>query len=166
VTLHEGAQLIKHKWKARGRHGTHSPFVYAFVEDLMVPAKSSSTIINSIAPYFGINLISYFGSNRIDINPNAPHVFNKKSNLRFERLLVLDGTSEIFSSLANDCLSQVSPGDVVLVYSLHKTINQSHQWQSLVEHTEVKLSMDLFDLGLLFFRSDFKVKQNFLLKFQ
>lgn len=42
MTLHALIQLLLYKRKAKGRHGTHSPFVYAFIEDGIQKVKASS----------------------------------------------------------------------------------------------------------------------------
>jgi hypothetical protein len=38
-------------------------------------------------------------------------------------------------------------------------------WQQVKDHPAVTLSIDLFFIGLVFFRKDFKVKQHFRVRF-
>jgi hypothetical protein len=38
-------------------------------------------------------------------------------------------------------------------------------WKSIQNHPSVTLSIDLFFIGIVFFNDDFKVKQDFTLRF-
>jgi len=39
MTFHAFAEYLKYRWKAKGRHGTHSPFAYDFVESVLRDKK-------------------------------------------------------------------------------------------------------------------------------
>ena len=53
---------------------------------------------------------------------------------------------------------------VVIIRSIHESKTQTIEWEKIHSQPEVRLSIDLFKIGLLFFRDDFKVKQHFILK--
>ena len=38
-------------------------------------------------------------------------------------------------------------------------------WEIIKQHTAVSLSIDLFFIGIVFLRKDFKVKQHFVIRF-
>lgn len=38
-------EYIKYRWKAKGRHGTHSPFIYQFVDECLKTSINSSDLI-------------------------------------------------------------------------------------------------------------------------
>jgi hypothetical protein len=38
-------------------------------------------------------------------------------------------------------------------------------WKQIQEHPSVKLTIDLFFIGIVFFNPDFKVKQHFKIRF-
>ncbi len=52
MTLHALIQYIRYKWKAKTRHGIHSPFVYAFIDDCLAK-KSTQNLEERINAYFG-----------------------------------------------------------------------------------------------------------------
>jgi len=41
MTIHSIVELLKYKWKAKGRHGIHSPFVYNLVDKGLKGAGSA-----------------------------------------------------------------------------------------------------------------------------
>jgi len=38
-------------------------------------------------------------------------------------------------------------------------------WQEIVQHSSVTLSLDLYKIGIIFFRKEFKVKQHFVIRY-
>jgi hypothetical protein len=60
VNLHRFTQYIKYKWKAKGRHGVHSPFVYKFIEDGLQKIRAVS-LRELLAIYFGEDILIFAG---------------------------------------------------------------------------------------------------------
>lgn len=52
MTLHALIQYIRYKLKAKTRHGIHSPFVYAFIDNCLAK-KSAQNLEERINAYFG-----------------------------------------------------------------------------------------------------------------
>lgn len=61
------------------------------------------------------------------------------------------------------CLPKLSDRSVVLLDDIHWSAGMERAWKHLVAHPAVRLSIDCPYGGLLFFNSDFKVKQHFTL---
>ena len=51
------------------------------------------------------------------------------------------------------------------VPGIHNTPDHSLAWKKLCNDKRVKMSIDLFGVGLLWFKDEFKVKQHFVLKY-
>ena len=56
------------------------------------------------------------------------------------------------------------PG-VLIFDDIHWSEEMESAWRSIKNHPEVLLTIDLFFIGLVFFNSDFKVKQHFVIRF-
>jgi hypothetical protein len=52
---------------------------------------------------------------------------------------------------------------IVLINSIHHSKQHTDAWEELSEMQEVKLSLDLYKLGLMFFREEIREKQHFVL---
>jgi hypothetical protein len=48
---------------------------------------------------------------------------------------------------------------------IHWSAEMEKAWSEIKAHPEVTLSIDLFFMGLVFFRQEFKVKQHFSIRF-
>ena len=174
MTLHETRQYLKYRWIAKGRHGTHSPFVYAFVEDMLLHTYNEDMLMKNILLYLSFKNISEYTF----APPAQPTVvftkvhdtgnkgaLQKTSGLSFKRLYILNADPAPGSSQLEQYVAGMQPNDVLLIKPLHKTEAHTLQWNELKDDPRVKLSIDLFSMGLLFFRDEFKEKQYFVLKY-
>ena len=62
------------------------------------------------------------------------------------------------------CLEKVDENTVFVFDDIYWTKDMGEAWDEIKNHHEVMLSIDLFDLGLVFFRKN-QPKQHFLLRF-
>jgi hypothetical protein len=61
-------------------------------------------------------------------------------------------------------LSTLAPDNVLLIPDIHASAENTSNWNTLRSNDRVLLSIDLFELGLLITRPEFKEKQHFVLK--
>jgi hypothetical protein len=54
--------------------------------------------------------------------------------------------------------------DIIVLISPYATQANRIAWQKLIKASHVPLSIDVFELGILFFRKEFLVKQHFVLR--
>lgn len=57
------------------------------------------------------------------------------------------------------------PGTALILRDIHRTSAHTLNWNSLAADERVRLSIDIYSRGLLFFRDEFKEKQHFVLKY-
>lgn len=57
------------------------------------------------------------------------------------------------------------PDAILVIKNIHKNERTGIAWHNIVQNESVKLSIDVFSLGLVFFREEFKEKQHFVLKY-
>ena len=162
MTLHAITEYLKYKWKAKGRHGTHSPFVYALVEDVLLNSKQEAS---RTAPTF----------------PKVDVYYQKLLQriaryYHYESVLSLPGdstTGQLYDILLIDAadtgqlaeyLNALQKDGMVLVTNIHTTAARSAAWQAVCANEGVRMSIDLYGTGLLFFKQEFKEKQHFVLQ--
>jgi hypothetical protein len=153
MTLYQLKQYIHYRRKALGRHGLHSPFAYAFVEDVLRNCPKRE-VINAMVYYYNVSAV-YEGDKRVDI---ATRQLPRQSVVRLDKLIIT----------ALDCAKKIAAcagaNDVVVVRGIHNTPESTAQWDMLCGLKEVRMSIDLYGVGLLFFRKEFKVSQHFVLR--
>lgn len=130
MSLHALTEYIKYRLKAKTRHGVHSPFVYALVENVL--RKKSNTPLEE-------RLTSCLGMETISAGNNARDWKARLEGMR-------DANS------------------ILLVPGIHKSPLHTQYWNELVTDKKVRLSIDLYQAGLLLFKDEFKEKQHFILK--
>ena len=61
------------------------------------------------------------------------------------------------------CLEHIHEQSILVFDDIHWSTEMEDAWEEIKAHPQVSLTIDLFFMGLVFFRSDFKVKQHFKL---
>jgi predicted O-methyltransferase YrrM len=62
-------------------------------------------------------------------------------------------------------LEKVNEAAVFIFDDIHWSKEMEEAWKEIKNHPQVMLTIDLFFIGLVFFRKDFKVKQYFVIRF-
>jgi predicted O-methyltransferase YrrM len=70
-------------------------------------------------------------------------------------------TVKYFHALLEKC----SDNSVVVFDDIHWSKGMELAWEEVKSHPSVMLTIDLFFMGLVFFRPEFKVKQHFTIRF-
>jgi len=72
-----------------------------------------------------------------------------------------DPTLAYFSALE----ARSGPSSILIFDDIHWSEEMEEAWKKVQGHESVTLTIDLFFIGIVFFRSDFKVKQHFTIRF-
>jgi predicted O-methyltransferase YrrM len=93
-------------------------------------------------------------ANLIAVNPPADLVFLDGNH---RKKPVLDYFEQF--------LNKLSPNALIIIHDIHWSREMEEAWAIIREHPKVKMSIDIFSAGLVFFREEFQVKQNFKIRF-
>lgn len=168
MALHSVIQYLKYRWKAKGRHGTHSPFVYDFIEHVLLdkgPIDRAAIVSCPDIPLKYENLVSrivaYYNLKSVVMLP-APDTETKST----PGMLLLNEVSPAdWMNLFNSHINTFKNERAVVITGIHKTAAHAAAWKAICADDRVRLSIDVYGLGMLFFRKEFKEKQHFILKY-
>jgi predicted O-methyltransferase YrrM len=62
-------------------------------------------------------------------------------------------------------LKNRAPGALFIIHDIHWSREMEEAWQTICDHPEVMMSIDLFSAGFIFFNDVFRVKQHFTIRF-
>jgi hypothetical protein len=158
-------QKIKYWRKAQNRHDIHSPFVYGFVEQIL-NGKWKSALRAMDNPVEGVALnkkqerllsqiITYYRVSVVNLNEKP-----LKTAANNPDLVAL----WIYTDVPDKPIN-CSASDIVVFLGIHSSKKTFRSWELHCQNTTVRLSLDVFEAGILFFRKDFIVKQHFVLKY-
>jgi predicted O-methyltransferase YrrM len=62
-------------------------------------------------------------------------------------------------------MTKISHSSMIIIHDIHWSREMEEAWSLIQAHPKVKMSIDIFSAGLVFFREEFKVKQQFVIQF-
>lgn len=63
-------------------------------------------------------------------------------------------------------LEKINENSILIFDDIHWSREMEHSWEKIKAHPEVMYTIDIFYLGFVFFRKDFRVKQNFSIRYR
>jgi predicted O-methyltransferase YrrM len=99
-----------------------------------------------------------------DFQQTLPAVLSRLSTIDF---VFVDGNhrKEPTVSYFNQLLPKIRPETILVFDDIHWSGEMEEAWQVIKSHPSVKCTIDLFFIGLIFFREEFKEKQDFIIRF-
>jgi predicted O-methyltransferase YrrM len=62
-------------------------------------------------------------------------------------------------------VKKISSSSLIIIHDIHWSREMEEAWEIIQNDPRVKMSIDIFSAGLVFFRNEFKVKQQFVIRF-
>ena len=160
--------------RAKNLHGIHSPFVYKLTRDCIYDKKTKNILEELSLKQKGTNqdklilrIIEYFELNKIcfteKIDGKLKHILSHKkikfltnvNNLKIHNSSILiikkldNCNYKKLIKIINSCNSKT----IIIVKDLQKSKSYISNWNNLILSEKIKLSMEIFNLGILFFKS-------------
>jgi len=149
---------LVHFFVAHSRHGTHSPFVYRLVDEVIYarrrPGESRNKVKRLVA-----RLIDRYQPGTVYTRESGTI---PASSLDF--VIVDGGALGTLGAEVEAIWPLIHPGSVLVLLDCHRTPGAKALWQSIKARPEVTITVDLFQVGLAFFRSG-QAKENFKIRY-
>ena len=186
-------EIIKYTWKAKGRHGIHSPFVYDLLDNCFKIPVSKEKIIGistkiklhentlrclmQLSKHLKFNTLLTETRLQTDIEVLAKEL-NIPSNIQnlsfFDQLekekhasiilLTTDTRNVDILNKVNELLPLLDENSLILIDGIRANDLAFSEWKQLKEKSEFHFSADVFHFGILAKRS-FQEKEQFILRY-
>jgi hypothetical protein len=153
-------------------HGVHSPFVFNFISTILnnkelikeVPSSNKyRTLVNCmVAFYKPIALME------LELNPlNKANVLEEIEKANTIGLLYLKQNKNTADLMLyfKTALKKINTHSILIFDSIHSSKEMEASWEQIKMHKEVKLTIDVYKLGIVFFRKEQLEKENFIIRF-
>lgn len=185
---------LLHRLRANNRHGVHSPFVYNLIDKVIydyenqgayqeISAKNKESrgalkpkvakLLYRLTRHFKPSTIVELGKVDPIINfclqkaaPNAR--FYTEENLPAKvDLIYINAVNSKETTLKyfEDSLPKTRSDTVMIFAGIYKKSSMKRAWAQIKAHPQVTLTIDLFWLGLVFFKSGRAEKEHFRVKY-
>jgi len=156
---------LKFLFSATNQHGVHSPFVYNYVTKCLyrktkIKLPISLKILVKSLTYFEYNTLQLLKSDKTSeekIKKNCPSIsiVDSHADVVFGKMSDLDETEFNVNKSSNDSM--------LLFNGIHKNRQNFEKWMQLKELKHVRVTIDLFYCGLVFFRKE-QEKEHFKIR--
>ena len=153
-------------------HGVHSPFVFNFISSILnnkelkqeanYSNKYRAILIRMVAYYMPVVVME------LEATPsNKANVLEGIENADSMGLLYIKQikNAEDLMSYFNAAIKKVNTQSILIFEGIHESKEMEANWEKIKMHYEVKLTIDLYKLGIVFFRQEQLEKENFTIRF-
>ena len=153
-------------------HGVHSPFVFSFIgsvlnnKELKQEANYSNkylALVTRMVTYYMPVVVMEFEAT----TSNKANILEEIENADTIGLLYIKQikNAEDLKKYFNTALKKINTQSILIFDNIHDSKEMEVSWEEIKMHKEVKLTIDLFKLGIVFFRQEQLEKENFIIRF-
>ncbi|WP_293904867.1 MULTISPECIES: hypothetical protein [unclassified Sphingobacterium] len=167
----------RHYFVSHSRHGTHSPFVYKLVDEVIYQKASKARVselpqfiqneskveqkkyalIDRLLKTFVYDDFSYWADRPLESYRSL--LQNQCGSYAYRHVYYID-----LDDLDLNFLEHVGDRDLLIINEPHLSEKREAYWNKLKQHNRIVVTIDLYRIGLVYFRKEQR-KENFLIRF-
>ena len=156
--------FIKFFISATNQHGVHSPFVYDYVTKCLYKRKQLKLPITLMILIKSLDYFKYRSLRILGTNENIEETIKRYCpNISFTK----SDTDVLFGSISDLNISievnNLGNDSMLFLDGIHKTQNTNESWEKLKALEHVRVTVDLFYCGIIFFRKE-QAKEHFKIR--
>ena len=153
-------------------HGVHSPFVFSFIRSVLnnKELKQEANYSNKYRALV-IQMVAYYMPAAVMELEATPL---SKANL-IEEIAAADSIGLLYIKQINNAedlinyfnaaLKKINTQSILIFDNIHDSKEMEASWEAIKMHNDVKLTIDVYKLGIVFFRQEQLEKENFIIRF-
>lgn len=159
---------LKFLLTSTNQHGVHSPFVYAYVtkclyKKAIIKGSKSIQVFQKSRTYFKAERVKWFGEeeklNRI--SEAGKGIFSVQ-HPPFDLVFISRKSQKEGIEFMSDS-QKIANHSMVLIEGIYTSKANQLLWERVKEMPEIRVSIDMFHCGVLFFRKE-QVKEHFKIR--
>lgn len=153
-------------------HGVHSPFVFNFISSILnnKELKQEANYSNKYRALL-IRMVAYYMPATVmeleAIPSSKAKVLEEIANADSIGLLYIKHIANAAQLMIyfNAAIKKVNTESILIFDNIHDSKEMENSWEAIKMHKEVKLTIDLYKLGIVFFRQEQLEKESFTIRF-
>jgi len=153
-------------------HGVHSPFVFNFIGSILnnTELKQEANYSNKYHALL-IRMVAYYMPEAVlelALTPsNKVNILEEIENTDNIGLLYLKQNENAADLMVyfNAAIKKINTHSILIFEDIHLSKEMEASWEQIKMHKEVKLTIDVYKLGIVFFRKEQLEKENFIIRF-
>ena len=153
-------------------HGVHSPFVFNFISSILnskelgeeaASANKYHALVNCMVTFYKPTAVI-----ELEATPsNKAKVLEEIENTNTIGLLYIKQIKNVegLTNYFNAAIKNVNTNSILIFDGIHDSKEMEASWGIIKLHYDVKLTIDLYKLGIVFFRQEQLEKENFIIRF-
>lgn len=157
---------LKFFFQSTNEHGVHSPFVFKYVTECLYSKprfsknNSENVLLKSIS-YFGYHNFLVIGNTKFEETVRLKIPNSKIENTPFDLVYFENADFKKTDQLIQK--KSIHNDSLIIVNTIHSTKKEFSEWNKLIGHPQISVSLDLFYCGVLFIRKE-QEKEHFRIR--